>query len=102
MGLEPHHPVPHDLDRDPANPSRLRAACPVIDRGQGQQPSGLRAILGLTGNPTQCGGIEVRGERTRHGDPPSFATLNQTRLKPTRPKRVTPSRTWYYTNPREG
>src|SRR3954463_15831505 len=41
-------------------------------------------------------GIKVCPERNRHGEPPSFATLNQTCLKPTRPKRVTPSGTWYY------
>src|SRR3954469_22762672 len=40
-------------------------------------------------------GIKVCPERNRHGEPPSFATLNQTCLKPTRPNRVTPSGTWY-------
>src|SRR3954451_21440650 len=40
-------------------------------------------------------GIKVCPERNRHGEPPSFATLNQTCLKPTRPRRVTPSGTWY-------
>ena len=28
MGVELHHPVPHDLHRDPANPGRLGAAAP--------------------------------------------------------------------------
>src|SRR5215211_3615835 len=42
-------------------------------------------------------GIKVCPERNRHGEPPSFATLNQTCLKPTRPNRVTPSGTWYKT-----
>src|SRR5215207_4421055 len=97
MGVELHHPVAHDLDRDPANPGRLGAACPLIDRGQRQQAPRLRAILGLTSDRAQCGGVEVCPERNRHGEPPSFATLNQTRLKPARPKRVTPSGTWYYT-----
>src|SRR3954465_13238211 len=41
-------------------------------------------------------GIKVCPERNWHGEPPSFATLNQTCLKPTRPNRVTPSGTWYY------
>src|SRR4051812_6207926 len=40
-------------------------------------------------------GIKVCPERNRHGEPPSFATLNQTCLRPTRPRRVTPSGTWY-------
>jgi len=50
----------------------------------------LWAILGLTGDRAQGGGVEVSAERNRHGEPPSFATLNQTHLKPVKPKRVTP------------
>src|SRR4051794_33540677 len=79
MGVELHHPVPHDLHRDPANPGRLGAGRSLIDRGQRQQPSGLRAILGLTGDRAQGGGVDVSAERNRHGEPPSFPTLNQTR-----------------------
>src|SRR5215211_1879213 len=79
MGIELHHPVPHDLDRDPADPGRLGAGRSLIDRGQRQQPSGLRPILGLTGDRAQGGGVEVSAERNRHGEPPAFATLNQTR-----------------------
>src|SRR3954464_9421666 len=40
-------------------------------------------------------GIKVCPERNRHGEPPSFCIKNQTCLKPTRPRRVTPSGTWY-------
>jgi hypothetical protein len=94
--IELHHPVSHDLHRNPADPGRLGAGRPVIDYGQRQQPSGLRAVLGLSGKRAQCSGIKVCSERNRHGEPPWFATLNQTRSKPTRPKRVTPSGTWYY------
>jgi hypothetical protein len=97
MGVELHHPVAHDLHRDPANPGRLGAGRPLIDGGQRQQPSGLRAILGRASDRAQGGGVEVRAERNRHGEPPSFATLNQTRLKPVKPKRVTPFGTWYNT-----
>src|SRR5215210_3954507 len=79
LGVELHHPVAHDLNRDPTDPGCFGAGCPLIDRGQRQQPSGLRAILGLTGDRAQGGGVEVSAERNRHGEPPSFATLNQTR-----------------------
>src|SRR5690348_10452698 len=96
VGVELHHPVAHDLQRDPADPGRLRAACPLIDGGQRQQAPRLWVILGLTRDRAQGGGVEVSAERNRHGEPPSFATLNQTRLKPVKPKRVTPSGTWYY------
>src|SRR3954447_11880736 len=101
MGVELHHPVAHDLDRDPADPGRLRAACPLIDRGQRQQAPRLWAILGLTSDRAQGGGVEVSAERNRHGEPLSFAVLEsdppQTRQTQTsHPKRVTPSGTWYY------
>src|SRR3954465_6358028 len=52
MGVELPHPVPDALNRDPAEPGRRGAGCSIVDRGQRQQPSGLRAILGLTGNRT--------------------------------------------------
>src|SRR4051812_10526531 len=95
MGVELHHPVPHDLHRDPAEPGRRGAGRPVIDRGQGQKAPRLRAVLRRAGDRAQRMGIKVCPERNRHGEPPSFATLNQTCLKPTRPNRVTPSGTWY-------
>src|SRR3954463_16048130 len=95
MGVEFHHPVAHDLHRDPAEPGRRGAGRPVIDRGQGQKAPRLRAVLGRAGDRAQRLGIKVCPERNRHGEPPSFATLNQTCLKPTRPNRVTPSGTWY-------
>src|SRR4051812_7062553 len=97
MGVELHHPVAHDLHRDPADPGRRGAGCPLIDRGQRQQTPGLRAVLRRAGDRAQRMGIKVCPERNRHGEPPSFATLNQTCLKPTRPNRVIPSGTWYKT-----
>src|SRR4051812_4453086 len=104
MGVELHHPVPHDLHRDPADPGRLRAACPLIDRGQRQQAPRLWAILGLTSDRAPRMGIKVCPERNRHGEPPSFAVLKsappQTRQTQTsHPKRVTPSGTWYQVYP---
>src|SRR3954454_20222074 len=101
-GIELHHPVAHDLDRDTADPGRLRAACPLIDRGQRQQAPRLWAILGLTSDRAQGGGVEVSAERNRHGETLSFAVLEsdppQTRQTQTsHPKRVTPSGTWYHT-----
>src|SRR3954465_11314623 len=88
------------LARAPADPGRLRAACPLIDRGQRQQAPRLWAILGLTSDRAQGGGVEVSAERNRHGEPLSVAALEsdppQTRQTQTsHPKRVTPSGTWY-------
>jgi len=86
---------PHDLDRDPADPGRLGAGGSVIDRGQRQETPRLRAVLRLAGDRAQHIGVKVCPERNQHGESPSFATLNQTCHKPTRPQRVTPSGTWY-------
>src|SRR4051812_3061603 len=80
MGVELHHPIPHDLTRAPADPGRRGAGCSIVDRGQGQKAPGLRAILRLAGDRAQRIGIKVCPERNRHGKPPSFATLNQTRF----------------------
>jgi len=80
MRIERHHPVPHDLPRDPADPSRRGAGRPVVDRRQGQQAPRLRAILRRAGDRAQRIGIKVCPERNRHGEPPSFTTLNQTRF----------------------
>src|SRR5215207_2029801 len=99
MGVELHHPVPHDLHRDPTDPGRRGAGCSIVDRGQGQKAPRLRAVLRRAGDRAQRSGIKVCPERNRHGEPPSFATLNQTCLKPTRPNRVTPSGTWYKGEP---
>ena len=46
-GVEPQHPVADDLQRHPADPSRLAARCPLVDRRQRQQPPRLGRILRL-------------------------------------------------------
>jgi len=40
-GIEPHDPVPHDLQRHPADPRRIAAATAIIYFGQRQQPAPL-------------------------------------------------------------
>src|SRR5215211_1140983 len=80
MGVERHHPVPDDLPRDPADPGRRGAGGSVIDRGQRQETPRLQAVLRRAGDRAQPIGIKVCPERNRHGEPPSFATLNQTRF----------------------
>src|SRR3954453_11375775 len=75
--VELDHPVAHDLHRDAANPGRLRARPPVVDRRQSQEPPGLRGILRPPGKGPQSGRVEISPERNRHGEPPAFAMLNQ-------------------------
>ena len=52
-----HHPVAYDLDGDTADRGRLRAGRAVIDRGQGEQPSGLIRIRAAAGRGTQSSGF---------------------------------------------
>ena len=59
LGVEPHHPVPNDLQRHVANPGCLRARRPIINRRQGQQPTGLWPILDLAGNGMQPDRVKI-------------------------------------------
>jgi hypothetical protein len=93
--VEPHHPVPHDLPRNPTDPGSFGPARTFVDGRQGQQTPGLCAILARASDPANGSGIEVQPEWNRHGEPPEFAIANQTRPMPTRAKRVTLSETWY-------
>ena len=45
--IEPHHPVPNDLQRHAANPGRLSAGCPIVNSRQRQKSPSLWAILRL-------------------------------------------------------
>src|SRR5450759_3770963 len=77
--VEPQHPVPDDLQTDAADLRCLGAGRTVVDRGKGQKPTGLWTIFGLlrqTAEARRCK-IPLQWYRNRHGEPPSFATLNQ-------------------------
>src|SRR5215208_452831 len=74
MDVELHHPVAHDLERDPANPGGFGPGAPLVAGRQRQQPSGLRTVLAHTGKPAKSGSVEVAPERNRHGEPPAFAS----------------------------
>src|SRR5262245_33060843 len=58
-----------------------RARCTVIDRRKRQKPPGLRTIVGSPGQTAQLRRIKIpaQGYRSRHDEPPWFATLNLTR-----------------------
>ena len=77
--VEPQHPVPDDLQTDTADLRRLGARCTVIDRSKCQQAPSLRSILGLLRQPPQTRRVEISPKQYCHGEPPSFATLNQNR-----------------------
>lgn len=73
------NPITNDLERHTAGRGRLRAARTVIDRSQRQKTAGLACVLAPSGSGPQLLGLEIAPQRDRHGEPPSFATLNQTR-----------------------
>src|ERR1035438_4522485 len=79
--IEPHHPVPDDLQRHPANPRRLGAGRPIVNGRQRQKPPSLRAILRLPRERAQLRCLEVPAQRywNRHDEPPSFATSESER-----------------------
>src|SRR3954470_14181676 len=56
-----------------------QSASPVIHGGQRQKTARLRRILRNPGNGAQARRIKITPQRDRHGEPPSFATLNQIR-----------------------
>jgi hypothetical protein len=77
----------------PAGPGRLRPAGALINRRKRQKPSRLRAVLALLRPRTHRNTIKIGPKRNGHGEPPSFATLKQTRADPG--IRVTLSELWY-------
>src|SRR5205814_8764465 len=94
--VAPHPPSPNHLQRHPADPARLGPPPPVIDSGQGQKTARLCRILRTPGKRAQARRIKISPQRDRHGEPPSFATLNQIYAASGIPQRVTLSETWYY------
>src|SRR4029078_12554177 len=82
MRVEAQHPVPDNLEPDPANLRRLGARRAIIDRRKSQKPTGLGAVFGLPCQTAELGRIEVTAEAygNPHDEPPRFAMLNLTRL----------------------
>src|SRR4029079_935844 len=77
--VKPDHPVPDDLETHTAN---LRGLCPhraIVDRSKRQQSPSLRAILRFLRQTPQARRGEISPKQYRHGEPPSFAILNQSR-----------------------
>jgi hypothetical protein len=58
-GVEPHDPVPHDLQRHPAYPRRIAAATAIIYFGQRQQSAALVRAFRAPCEPPQARRIKV-------------------------------------------
>ena len=76
--IELQHPVADDLQRHPADLRRLGPRRAFVDRRQRQQPTSLRPVLRTPCRSPHHRGVKIRPKRYRHGEPPLFATLNQT------------------------
>src|SRR5207248_7123745 len=78
------HPISDDLKPDTANHRRLSARRAIINCGERQKPTGLRAVFRLLRQTTQLGRTKISAQwyRSRHDEPPAFAMLNQTRAHP--------------------
>ena len=59
MGVEAQHPVPHRLQPHAADPGRLGAGAPIIDRRQSQKAAGLIGIPRALRQSAELGGIKV-------------------------------------------
>jgi len=80
IGVEPHHPVPDDLQPYATHLRRCAARAAGVDRRQRQKPPRLIGVLADTRQPAKAGGIEITTQRYRyrHREPPRFASLIQT------------------------
>lgn len=78
LGVEPNHPVPHDLQCHVAEQRGFRAAAAIIDHCPRKHATRLRRILAASREAAQSGCIEVRtkSDGVRHGEPPVLAMVN--------------------------
>jgi len=58
-GIEPHHPVPHDLKPNAADPSRCAPIAAVVNLGQGQQPTRLVRALRRPRQSSKCCPVKI-------------------------------------------
>ncbi len=89
LGVEPDHPVAHDLQRDVAQVRRLRAAAAIVDHRQRQQATRLGCILAAPRQAAQVRGREIRAKSdgVRHDKPPLLAMVNHIRPASRNPSR---------------
>ncbi len=68
--IEAKHPIPHDLQRDAADPGRVGAGGAIIDCRQSEEAPGLIRITRALGQGPKIIGVVVGSERDRgsHGD----------------------------------
>ena len=89
IGVEFDHPIANDLKRHAANLRRLGPARAFVNRRQRQKPPGLRPILRPPRGGPRHPRIKISPKSNGHGEPPLFATLNQTHADLGIPIRVT-------------
>ena len=58
--VEPHDPVPDDLERDVAEAGGIGTRASIVDRGECQKTAHLSGILRLPRQPAQTVSIKIR------------------------------------------
>ena len=77
-GVELHHPIANNLHANSADPGCFRPRRTVVDCGQSQKSPRLRPVFQPPGSGPCRLCVEISSQwQGRHGEPPSFAILNQ-------------------------
>src|SRR6202042_1997568 len=82
IGVELHHPIANHLQSDAADPRRLGARGPVVDRRKSQLSSRLRTVLrSFRRRPKRARVIVIpKTNRCRHGEPPSVRSDDESKF----------------------
>src|SRR4030095_1549922 len=82
--VEVHHPISDNLKPDTANHRRLSTRRAIINCGERQKPTGLRAVFRLLRKTRSWDALKSRrnGIGAVWTTPPAFAMLNQPRAHP--------------------
>ncbi len=82
LSVECQHPVAHRLQPNAADLRRLGSRPAIVDRRQRQQAPRLIGILRPLRQLAQSRGVVIPSNpnRSSHGKPPTFATVNHIRL----------------------
>ena len=98
-----HLPSRGRSEHNTADPRGLAPRRTVVDRRKRQKPTRLRSVLRLLCQSAEPRRIEIPAQRyrNRHGEPPSFATLNQSHPDSGIRPKVTISEIWYQLRCRE-
>jgi hypothetical protein len=72
MGVEPQHPVPHNLEPDPAELGRFTPCTAMVNRRQSEKPARLRRIFRAFRERPNSNRVKIipNPDRCRHDEYP--------------------------------